>query len=480
MNHSPLFSQLIEDGFLTYLDLYFAQMHQVVGDAERAFFAAAMQAAREGHLCLDLEDVAVPQGVLGEKWKSLVLEGAEKRIDSPNVVVEDGRVYLQKNYEYESDILAELRRLQGADVLPTIQAQLTEEQQAAFDLVRREKVSIIAGGPGTGKTHLITELVKSFGGRVILAAPTGKAAGRLREKNPGAICGTLHAILGLKSERDLEERRAYLKADLVVVDEASMIDVRMMRAFLRSLQTGQRIVFLGDGNQLPPVESGSVFSDLIGMVPSVHLHTSLRSDRKEILGLAQSILEGKNVPIQGALSFDAIRNFAASHKNCAILTPVREGPWGVKELNEKLDQEFRAMKKPMMITRNDRITGLSNGDMGEMVFSGGKPVRAYFEIGEFAASQLPSYELAYVLSVHKSQGSEFDHVLVLVPPGTEAFGREVLYTAVTRARFSVTLLGEESVVTQTLKRSSSRKSGLKKKLKLPICLSDETLCEQPC
>ncbi len=440
-----MLTALLEEGFLEPIDLYFADLHAPETQEKRAFFAAVMQAARQGHLCLDLQKLQGPSS-----WTEAVKSGIAT---SPYLVIENDLVYLQKNYRYETDVIGELKKLLGPSPLPKMKAQLTEDQQAAFDLVRSECLSIIEGGPGTGKTYLVTELVKSFGAqaRIILTAPTGKAAARLKEKNPMALSGTLHSILGIKSDRNLEDLRSFIQADLIVVDEASMIDVKIMRALLKSMCKGQRVVFLGDGNQLPPVESGSVFNDLIDLVPTAHLNKSLRSDRKEVLDLASSILKGTPPTPQGPLSIELIKKYGSA----TILTPLREGPWGVKSLNQLLHGSRK--ETPIIITRNDSETGLSNGDTGVII----SPTEALIDGKKFPLSALPAYERAYALSIHKSQGSEFDHVVVLAPPGTELFGREVLYTAVTRAKESVVILGEMDVIAKTVQTSSCRRSGIK-------------------
>ncbi len=477
---------LLEVGFLEEIDLYFADMHHPQSEAERAFLAAAMQAARDGHICLDLHAIPAPQGPYQDRWTSLVRAGLNRR--SPYLKIENDYVYLQKNYQYETDILWDLKRLIGKAPLNNLDDSsdkeegclnntpknpLSDEQQKAVDLVRQEKVSIIAGGPGTGKTYLTSKLVKSFGSksRVILAAPTGKATARLKEQNPHAFCSTLHALLGMSAHWQPLQPRLFLQADLIVIDEASMLDAKMMRLLLKSLSSGQKIVFLGDENQLPPIEVGSLFCDLIDLLPTAHLKTIHRSDRKEILNLAQVISEGKVPKPHHGLTFDIIREFSLSYlEKSAILTPLREGPWGVKELNLKIDRLFHTTGEratPIMITRNDQETGLCNGEMGLLISFNEKAVWARFQIDgktkEFPASALPSYELAYVLSVHKSQGSEFDHVLILAPPGTEQFGKELLYTAVTRARRSILLIGDENTLAATVKFSSCRRSGIKKR-----------------
>ncbi|MGH2612198.1 MAG: ATP-binding domain-containing protein, partial [Rhabdochlamydiaceae bacterium] len=158
-----------------------------------------------------------------------------------------------------------------------------------------------------------------------------------------------------------------------------------------------------------------------------------------------------------SLSYELIKK----HASAVILTPLREGPWGVKTLNQILHGTWK--ETPIIITRNDSENGLSNGDMGVFI----SPTHVLIEKRQFAVSALPSYELAYALSIHKSQGSEFDDIVVLAPPGTEVFGREALYTAVTRARKSVVLLGEAETIAKTVKNSSRRRSGLKRRWAAP-------------
>ncbi|CAM0117922.1 ATP-dependent RecD-like DNA helicase [Rhabdochlamydiaceae symbiont of Dictyostelium giganteum] len=468
-----LIDTLLKEGYLEPLDLYFASLHDLSQEEETALLAAVMQSAREGHLCLNLNAIPLPLHDKKEEWRQLVLKGSTLPIKSPYLVRQDERIYLQKNYQYETDILHELKRLRGKEPLAFCSTTLESEQKTAFELVREHKVSIIEGGPGTGKTYLTSELVKSFGegASILLTAPTGKAAARLKENNPAHISGTLHSLLGVRASQNLFIKKSFLEADLIVVDESSMLDAKMMRFLLKSLPNHQRIVFLGDGNQLPPVETGSLFCDLIDLVPTAHLKKCHRSDRKEVLEMAQTVLRGDMPSLEGNLSWENITQFIKCYQHeGVILTPLRQGPWGVEALNQRIDQMIqdtfsKERVVPIMITRNDAALGLSNGDMGLLRIQQETPLEAEFTLGKevkrFSCSQLPPYEISYVLSVHKSQGSEFPHVLALVPPGSERFGKEMLYTAVTRAKESIHLLGDQEIVKKTLKVSSYRSSGLK-------------------
>jgi len=462
-----MFEELLEQNILTPLDLFFADLHAKTPQ-ERAFFAALMALSRDGHLCFDIENSILPDALLAS-----AREGS-KTASSPYIRRLGTLFYLERNYDDETRILNHLRQLsykvKPLDYPPS--SGLTEEQQMALNLALSNTLAVIEGGPGTGKTFLTSHLVKAMGpaAQVILAAPTGKAAARLKAFNPEATCGTLHSILGIKSARQLARGNSYVRADLIIIDESSMIDAKMLAFFLGSLQPGQRVVFLGDGNQLPPVESGSLFGDLVDLLPTAHLRQCLRSDRLEILQLAQDILAAKQITPHEKLSKEfilqkALENYSQENQFC-ILSPIREGPFGVNSLNQEIFQLFyrkmdQLLAVPILITRTDYEAGLYNGEVGILWRSREKLLHAEFNGRKIPASALPPYELGYVLSVHKSQGSEFDHVLVLVPPGSETFGREVLYTAVTRARHSVILCGDAETIQKTVNHSSHRRSGLK-------------------
>ena len=424
------------------LDHYFADLHKNATEDEHALLAAIMASAREGHLCFDLR-----------KWKNL------KGVNSPYLCREGDLIYLKRNFECEKEIVQHLKRLISSVQSPPYSTEgFTDEQAQAVHMALSNTLSIIEGGPGTGKTHLTSALVKAIGKGVVLTAPTGKAAARLKKYNPEVHCSTLHALLGFPTRR----KTSYIGANFILIDESSMMDARLLVHFLRSLRLGQRVVFLGDGHQLPPIESGSLFTDLIDIIPTAHLTRCLRSDRREILQLAQDVLTGKTVTPHEPLSKESLWRA----KGKAILTPLREGPWGVRAVNEIIFSSIKMPEDqiwsvPIIVTKTDYEIELYNGEVGTLWRTNVKPLYAEFDGRRVSASQLPSYELAFALSVHKSQGSEFDHVVVLVPPGSENFGREMLYTAVTRARDSVILCGDVETIQKTVNHSIQKISGIK-------------------
>jgi len=250
-------------------------------------------------------------------------------------------------------------------------------------------------------------------------------------------------------------------ADLVLVDEASMIDAELMASLFSAMKEGARLILIGDKDQLPPVESGNFFADLADEKEIVtSLGRCLRAELNEIVEMAQAVKEGRCIPAQPLPEWAHIIEAVFERKAC-VLTPLRYGPFGVNRLNQKLLKEHQARggnRFPIMITVNEAALDLYNGDLGELV-----PAEkcAYFGERKVPEYLLPHYEYAYVLSVHKSQGSEYDEVMVLLPDGSEVFGREMLYTALTRAKKRVSIYASEGILPKIVSKHERRLSGLK-------------------
>ncbi len=452
------------------IDIFFAER---VGNTEeeKLFLATLMAVSRQGHLCLCIEEDTITP--LEQKVRA----GAK---ESKFVCSFGNRWYLQRNWVLETRFLEQLKRLLKTP-LPVgdcpLDSSLNEEQKEAIIQALTHSVSLISGGPGTGKSYLIKQLAASFPGRVLVAAPTGKAAAHLQ-------CRTLHALLGIGSE-PWNQEASVLFADLIIVDECSMIDVRLFTQLLASVQAGTRLVLIGDKDQLPPVEAGSLFADLEQVVPCTYLKKCMRSDRAEILDLAQAINRGDSSKIT-CLNLDAqqVVDYAKPFfsqptderpsqeqllrqmQQFCILSCIRQGPLGVDTLNELIAECFLSrledgqwLALPILITRSDYRLNVYNGQTGILMRHAAEKDRIFIGEHSFLASLL-FYEYAYALSVHKSQGSEYEHVLLLVPPGSEVFGREILYTAVTRARSKIEISGTLETIHEALKRSSRKISGL--------------------
>ncbi len=544
-------------------------------DEAMCFLAYLSMATRHGHLCIQVDGsnlVPYPGDMIqeDESGQSLsdediqdmtasIICGAAQlppalisSVDSSAIVpltpiCRDGtRYYFQRYWVQESSCLQRL--VQGLTTPPalTIDAEfaskyvenlihqklLLPEQGRAILHGCNRSISLVCGGPGTGKTYTAAHWIALFWKalspeqrrrtKIALAAPTGKAAANLQKSLSKVVdtleqfkpvqAKTLHSLLGISSREP-----AALTADLILVDESSMIDVNLMAALLKAVKPGARLIFLGDPYQLPPVEAGGVFKDIVqvllhfpGYQPA-DLQTCMRMESEGLIQLAQRMRSGdgdqampfvdlnavgptalqrqqalfKQVARHFVIPFDAVNNpqerFTLFNR-FRLLSPLRKGPYGVDALNDcfmqALVKEGRRQgifAAPIMVTRNTAELNLYNGDVGVLV----KPMQSSDEVeGSFAlfesattglarkipAVLLPPFEYAYCLSVHKSQGSEFDHVLLLMPEGAEVFGREVLYTAVTRAKKKLEVWSTETVLQNALKRPSQRLSGISSRL----------------
>lgn len=448
----PTLQKLIDQGTLLKVDVAYGES-QAISEKEIAHHAALLALLRQGHLVLRKELVEDPL------LASLI----------------DEELVLPKYLETEDVLINQIHRLLS---LPEKQREisevkfLTDEQNQALQNALTHPISLITGGPGTGKTYTAQKIVETLKQSTILTAPTGKAATNL-EKNIDfpAVCKTLHSLLGIRSPLDYQNEVDLLEAELVIVDECSMIDPFLFARLLSAIGPNTHILLMGDVNQLPAVEGGSVFADLIdaAILPTTSLSKCMRSDRKEILQLAQNILTNEIKDIRtinlGFGENDLEKIYAnlwsyvkdRDFESFRILSTLRKGPLGVDALNRFLYDKFSAISDqfPIMIRRNDPKTGLANGDTGMITQN-----KATINNREFALAELPSFEYAYCISVHKSQGSEYDHVLFLIPEGSDNFGKEVIYTAVTRAKHKLDIDGKSEQIKKALSRSSRKISTL--------------------
>lgn len=470
--------------------------------------------------------------------------------------------YLQRYWIYETLFIKNLEKHLKSS--PTLVLNLSEIEKTVRDMCHNQQLLdqqaqvilqgcsnpllLVPGGPGTGKTYTAGYLIKVFWQhlskhqrstcQIVLTAPTGKATANLQrslskilslEQNlnpledfPPIQSKTLHALLRLKEMTAVSH--ASLSADLIIVDESSMIDMRMMAALFQALKSGSRLILLGDKDQLPSVEAGSVFRDLIQgqktySIPCVPLSHCLRMETQELIDFSQQINQGAahkvlNIlnrsqggmikrldfkegskerwhPPEGLIEYilpfftTAIKDQSPGDlleffQKIRMLSPLRKGHLGVELINQaiwaKLFQSLSKSKPqtiaiPIIILTNDYHQELFNGETGVLIHhlgSHGVKDYAFFhsrngenQIRNIAAAFLPPHELAYCLSVHKSQGSEFDHVILLLPEGSEFFGREIFYTAATRARKRLEIFGSDEVIQKTVASRKDRLSGFR-------------------
>ncbi|MBI2810821.1 MAG: D-alanyl-D-alanine carboxypeptidase/D-alanyl-D-alanine-endopeptidase [Candidatus Melainabacteria bacterium] len=404
---------------LEFIDHAFAKsvLKKVSSDnqSHAALLASLFALSRQGHLALDLENTG-----LSPELTQLIQEGAATFPEPQAWICRFGtHVYLQKNWVYETQILANLDRLHRAQPVISIASEgfdlrLNPAQKSAIENAMRYSLSLLTGGPGTGKTFTAAELVKSCLAvhplRIVLTAPTGKAVAQLEANLRKTLAaeaqitaGTLHAVLNIKTHAYEEEEVSQLLADLILVDECSMIDAKIFARLLAAIPTGARLVLIGDKDQLPPVEAGSIFADLIdaGVYPFSHLTQCLRSDRDEILTLSRHVKEGKldiSLMESGAIPWkdeETLPQLWARFKDrfpsiqterpapekllgqlnqFTLLSCMREGALGVNAINSYFLHQYLGQAAmgtwfvaPILITRNDYDLQLFNGDLGYLV-----------------------------------------------------------------------------------------------------------------
>ena len=416
-------------------------------------------------------------------------------------------------------ISAEIRRVEKETGI-----QLAAEQRIAVAEAMSNGVLIITGGPGTGKTTTINTILRILQQEeleVVLAAPTGRAAKRMTEAT-GVEAQTIHRLLGVSFTGEETRRQSFgkneddpIEADVIIIDETSMMDISLMQALLRAVENGSRIIFVGDVDQLPSVGAGNVLKDMIKSerLKVVRLQQVYRqAQESSIIMNAHRINKGEEPVLNeegtdfffmrrtnGEDVVSTIRELVTKRlpkftgcdglSDMQILTPMRKGMLGVQELNQVLQQSlnppardkkeapfrqtvFREGDKVMQIKNNYNLVwkcydsssgrcaedgiGVFNGDAGIIlsIDSGNEQLRVVFDDGrlvEYDFSQLDELELAYAITIHKSQGSEYPVVILPVYSGPPMLmTRNLLYTAVTRAKQLVVLVGLRETVSAML------------------------------
>lgn len=478
-------------------------------------------------------------GKNGDKKKPLTLVG--------------NRLYLQRVFEYEQSLAAKVGTLVAdskklpvhealLDTLFGVSSEEIDHQKLAAIAALKQNFLIISGGPGTGKTTTVAKILallqSSVNGnlRIALAAPTGKAAMRLQEsivmsiqglalepsiqKNLPGSASTIHRLLGVRRYSSSFRHNAEnpLIHDVIVIDEASMVDLALMGKLVGALRPGSRLILLGDKDQLASVESGTVLADMIAALPenTVELQKSYRFD-KGIKGFAVAINSGDSTQAWKLLTSDTPENVSLlqddpaeyggekycnymkdvgkeatlkTYKNIfkkfhsfQILCALRHGPAGVQLMNRQVE-EYLTEKghdclaaewysgRPVMITRNEYSLNLFNGDIGICLPDIDNPavLKVWFEQSDgslqgLLPGRLSSCETVYALTIHKSQGAEIGEVLVVLPDQETAIvTRELLYTAVTRARNCVKVKSTRSIFNSTVAGKIERNSGLRESL----------------
>ncbi len=511
-----------------------------------------LQATGEGHTCLPKEDLLHrASALLGVEEEQMETQLMNLCMDWKLVMKEqNGKVmvwygqyyYMELNVAkmlHDLNLECEMEESQIVKKLSKVEKQasitLDEMQRKAVVEAVKNGVLVITGGPGTGKTTTINAIIRYFETEdmeILLAAPTGRAAKRMTEAT-GWEAVTIHRLLELsgvpsddRSTASFERNEENpLEADVIIIDEMSMVDIFLMNALLKAVSVGTRLILVGDINQLPSVGPGCVLKDIIraGSCPVVQLTRIFRqASQSDIIVNAHKINRGEHVILDNksrdffflqrqdpnvilrvvlALVQEKMPRYVdARPTDIQVLTPMRKGSLGVENLNEMLQRylnppspekneketargRFREGDKVMQIKNNyqiewearnrygiaiDKGTGIFNGDMGivqqidllaetmEVLFDDYRTVTYSFQM-------LEELELAYAVTIHKSQGSEYPAVVIPLLTGPRMLmNRNLLYTAVTRARSCVTLVGSPETFAQMIDNASeqTRYSGL--------------------
>jgi exodeoxyribonuclease V alpha subunit len=522
---------------------------------ERVALAVALlvRGLRGGSVCIELKSIASSVGVEDVPWPSSEVWLAAVR-DSPLLgqvlhLYDDRLLYLDRYWREEKQVCDDLLALQaskpGGDMPASERFFPADyaEQRAAAEIALTQGVTVLTGGPGTGKTTTVARILALLAEqagtsrlRIALAAPTGKAAARLleavqlevakfhavdRDRLGELQAMTLHRLLGSRpdtSSRFRHNRGNRLPQDVIVVDETSMVSLTMMARLLEAARLGSRLILVGDADQLASVEAGAVLADLVDGISArsdmraATLKTSHRFGKT--IGLLASAIRagdadraiellragGEHIEfIESDDAADALRPvllphalelrkaalYSASDDALAtldghrLLCAHRSGPYGVQHWNRQVEKWLSEETgqptwaewypgRPLLVTANDYGLRIFNGDNGVAV-NAPDGLRAVIAGAggalDFATSRLSDVETMHAMTIHKSQGSQPDEVTVLLPgEDSRLLTRELFYTAVTRARRKVRVVGLEVSVRAAIERRAMRATGLRLRL----------------
>ena len=586
---------------VTEIDFYLARsVTQALGKTDDTLFfftiLACSQSLREGHSCLQISEWAghshwQPEMNINENDSGFQFPNETEWCNHLNtlsispaagqpVVYENSRFYLRRYWLFEDELANAIKRFtrtlsfdhnKAVNVLSLLfnSNESVDLQKVSAANALDKQFSIVTGGPGTGKTTTVTKLLITLcevfetAFNIKMVAPTGKAAQRLTESIQSAknslqgINGiseisllsvpeeatTIHRLLGvIPNHYEFRyNQRNKLTLDILLVDEASMVDLPLMTRLFRALPDNARVIFLGDSNQLPSVAAGSVLAD-IAPVPHPGYSTKNVQQLKDLTGytlsqskgraidylttltksyrfkedggigrLSKSIIEGQSnvsweqlsqldneVSLSAEVNFITWLNKQVSsfyiniHKQkdadsalklfskFRILAATRAGEKGVASINASIDRYIkRALGLlvnalyyhgcPILITENNYECGLYNGDIGIVWKHEGRLKAAFPDatggLSWFSLSRLPKYELVYAMTIHKTQGSEFNALALVLPDHiSPILSRELLYTGVTRARLKLEINSSKRIWIAGVKKKVSRNSGLYNKL----------------
>ena len=483
------------------------------GKSKRGHLYISSEELEKSALKLLNEKIPVPelrlhQQEVRDMMQEMILNGAivsvKDNIYLPRVFAQEDetarriaqRLVTQMPVEHIAPVLEQVKVEMGL--------RLSAQQEAAVYAAFRHGLSVITGSPGTGKTTVLRTILEVYrrlhpDGKIALMAPTGRASRRMSESTGFEDARTLHSGLGLTSEEDEGSRNRKsepLSADLIIVDEFSMVDMWLAEKFFERMKANARIVLVGDPDQLPSVGAGNVFREIIEtqIVPVTVLDQIFRQSKDSLIAYnAKFINEGNTklfygpdfVFVSGDSQEDTAEKITERYcleiqesgiENVQILSPFRsEGAASSEQLNEtirELVNPFRSAEEeikfgPRIFRVNDRIMQtkntekVSNGDLGFIRYikdtDQGKKIGMDFGAGrtlEYGVDDLSNVDLAYATTIHKAMGSEYETVIMpLLKAHTIMMYRNLLYTGITRAKKRVVLIGQKQVLFMAIHRN---------------------------
>ncbi|MBO6572189.1 exodeoxyribonuclease V subunit alpha [bacterium] len=514
-----------------------------------------------GNICTNLE--ALSDSILAQKLGIDKMDLTKLKhelisseiIGSPEdykpFILEKNSLYLHKYWSYENELVHWLKKKKNElstildpnvvdkinSLFPDNDGELNYQKLAVF-LSLTKSFLIISGGPGTGKTYTakkIIEALRTFDPQIniALAAPTGKAAERLNESisdlDVDFKAVTLHRLLGARSDGEFRyNENEKLLQDVIIIDEASMLDIRMWVSMLRALKSSAKLILLGDKDQLSSVEAGSVLGDICFEADNCFTSESIETLSKHGLEGQQSnsvnILNDNivllNKSYRSELSsgipqlakainnkdlksfeevihdFDQVQLVEPDTENVNSLLNTyseeivnqkfdsqficsnKKGVFGTENLNRLIESKIKSLLKisvanewyagrRIMITKNDPLLGLSNGEIGICTrLEDNSFVVKFDDEKEVKISELHNFSLAYAITIHKSQGSEFNRVYIFLPKEHNSIlSKELLYTGVTRGRKNTLVVGKRALIKETISSEIKRTSSIRDKIK---------------
>lgn len=579
----------LEERFVETLGRLYGETREEVMLAVRLL----VQGLSDGHVCLDLRHAATVLSAAGSRcpdaagWQEVIADSPLVRGTDAPCVLDNGRLYLRRYWQHEQRLAQAIlaRARSGApwwdpgQVRPILERLFrsvepgVDWQRVAVIAALRRRFAAVSGGPGTGKTTTVARLLAALAllarqqgrepPRAVLAAPTAKAAQRLESAIGSAVAqldcpedirryvalpaATIHRVLRAPADGSVRfgrNRDNPIPADVLIVDEASMVPLALMARLVDALPGGASLVLLGDRDQLASVEAGSVLGDVCNagkeidysqaMAADVHLASGdalpperirpdgaeirdsvvqLRrnyrfGDDSELARLAAAVRSGDAEQVLSLLDRcdsqvqwypcpasaqrkGLWREQYAEYAQCVkeerweeairaldtfrVLCALRRGPEGVSGLNAEIEAALSGelprspVGRPILVTQNDYDVRLFNGDQGIIGLHQGAPLACFPGAGhglrQVVLSRVPPWEPAFALTVHKSQGSEYERVALVLPEVDAAVvTRELVYTGITRARSGLILIASPGAIAGAVTRPVQRTSGLREKL----------------